>query len=114
MREPIWERVLQCARELTREGKVPFTRGDLILCIQRNDPNCNPGSINPIIQGMTDNLRGGAPGSVDKDLLHSVGRGLFVLNADKRRFTRENSTKKEPNQLVHDTPSGLQSRQLGA
>jgi hypothetical protein len=28
---------------------------------------------------LTDNLRGGAPGAVGKDLLHSVGRGLFIL-----------------------------------
>lgn len=32
-----------------------------------------------MIQGLTDNLRGGAPGAVGKNLFHSVGRGLFVL-----------------------------------
>lgn len=59
---------------------TPFTRADLIRCVQRGDPNCSPNSINPIIQGLTDNLRGGAPGAVGKNLLHSVGRGQFVLN----------------------------------
>src|SRR5262245_59748661 len=79
MTEPIWKRVLLCAQKLTRNGITPFTRGDLIRCVQRTDPNCGPGSINPIIQGLTDNLRGGAPGAVGKDLLHSVGRGQFIL-----------------------------------
>ncbi|MDO8273036.1 MAG: hypothetical protein Q7U82_14165 [Gammaproteobacteria bacterium] len=76
---PIWERVHQCAQELTKNGNAPFTRGDIIKCVQRYIPNCNPDSINPIIQGITDNLRGGAPGAAGKNLLHSVGRGLFIL-----------------------------------
>lgn len=82
MSEAIWKRVYRCAQELTRQGMTPFTRGDLIRCVQRSDPDCNPDSINPIIQGMTDNLRGGAPGAVGKDLLHSVGRGQFILRKD--------------------------------
>jgi hypothetical protein len=31
---------------------------------------------------MTDNLRGGAPGAVGKNILHSVGRGQFVLSTE--------------------------------
>lgn len=79
MSEPIWRRVQVCAQELTRGGLTPFTRRDLIRRIQRTAPECGSDSINPIIQGLTDNLRGGAPGAVGKDLLHSVGRGLFIL-----------------------------------
>jgi len=79
MSEAIWKRVYRCAQELTQHGMTPFTRGDLIRCVQRHDPDCGPDSINPIIQGLTDNLRGGAPGAVGKSLLHSVGRGQFVL-----------------------------------
>lgn len=91
MGDAIWERVYRCAEELTRRGVTPFSRGDLIRCVQRCDPACNPDSINPVIQGLTDNLRGGAPGAVGKNLLHSVGRGLFIL-----RDTAFKSFPKEP------------------
>jgi hypothetical protein len=78
---PIWKLVEECATELTKGGLTPFTRGDLITCVQRKRSGCSPDSVNPIIQGMTDNLRGGAPGSVGKNILHSVGRGLFILRS---------------------------------
>lgn len=32
-----------------------------------------------MIQGITDNLKGGAPGTVGKNILHGVSRGQFVL-----------------------------------
>ena len=35
-----------------------------------------------MIQGITDNLKGGAPGAVGKNILHSVARGQFVLCGD--------------------------------
>ena len=79
MSDAIWKRVYRCAQELTEQGVTPFTRGDLIRCVQRFASDCTPNSINPIIQGLTDNLRGGAPGAAGKNLLHSVGRGQFVL-----------------------------------
>ena len=78
-KRPIWELIVLGAQELTAKGITPFTRGDLIACVQRARPGCKPGSINPIIQGLTDNLRGGAPGAAGKDLLHSVARNRFVL-----------------------------------
>ena len=78
-KQAIWRLVQLCAQELTKNGIMPFTRGDLIQCVQRKNPVYEADSINPIIQGITDNLRGGAPGAVGKDILHSVGRGLFVL-----------------------------------
>lgn len=78
---PIWRLVELAAKELTKLGQSPFQRGDLIKIVRRSRANCGEGSINPIIQGMTDNLRGGAPGAVGLDILHSVGRGLFVLKA---------------------------------
>ena len=36
-----------------------------------------------MIQGVTDNLKGGAPGAVGKKILYSVGRGQFVLFSKK-------------------------------
>ena len=80
-KEPIWRLVEQCARELTNSGITPFTRSDLIGCVKRKNSRCPENSINPVIQGVTDNLRGGAPGAAGKGILHSVGRGQFVFKA---------------------------------
>ncbi len=75
----IWGLLRSCAEKLTAEGRTPFSRGDLITCVQRREPRYGPDSINPIIQGITSNLRGGAPGAVGKDILFSVARGRFIL-----------------------------------
>ena len=79
MVEPIWKLVQTCAGRLTREGRVPFTRGDLVQCVQQLRAGCNSGSINPIIQGLTENLRGGVSSPPGKTVLRSVGRGQFML-----------------------------------
>ena len=88
---PIWRLLEDCAQELTAAGRSPFTRGDLISCIQAIDPSIGPDSINPIIQGITDNLKGGAPGAVGKDILHSVARGQFVLRASPQPVNQHRS-----------------------
>lgn len=95
---PIWQLVEDCARELTRNGIVPFTRGDIISCIRRKNPKCGEDSINPIIQGVTVNAKGGAPGSTDKNILFRVERGRYVLTdaakeykSGSRGFIREDS-----------------------
>lgn len=80
--QPIWQLLRQCARELTEAGYSPFTRRELIQCVQRHAPDAKSGSINPTIQGITDNLVGGAPGAVGKNILHSVGRNKFVLRSE--------------------------------
>ncbi len=82
--QPIWRLLEQSAQELTNEGLTPFKRGDLIERVQSKKPGCPPDSINPMIQGITDNLRGGAPGAVGKKILHSVGLGQFILKSDER------------------------------
>jgi hypothetical protein len=78
----IWKLVEECAKELTKNGISPFSRVDIIKCVQRKNAKYGPNSINPIIQGLTDNLHGGAPGAVGKNIFHSVGRGLFVLRGE--------------------------------
>jgi len=84
----IWKLVEQCAQELTENGISPFTRIDIIKCVQTKNPAYGVDSINPIIQGLTDNLHGGAPGAVGKNILHSVGRGLFVLRNENSDHTK--------------------------
>lgn len=92
---------------------TPFTRGDLIRRVQRRYPDCWPDSINPIIQGLTDNLRGGAPGAAGKNLLHSVGRGQFVLKSSGiRRPAFENLPRSdEPESLAASPQGGRESVQ---
>lgn len=80
--QPMWQLIEQCARALTEAGNTPFTRGDIIECVKQRAPKAKSGSLNPVIQGITDNLQGGAPGATGKDILHSVGRGKFVLRSE--------------------------------
>ena len=75
---PIWKLIMECAQELTREGNVPFSRQDIIYRIRKIRPDAKPNVINPIIQGLTDNLKGGVP-CAGGHVLHSVGRGQFKL-----------------------------------
>ena len=89
---PIWQHIQKCAEQLTESGHTPFTRGDLIKCIQKDNPECDAGSINPIIQGVADNLKGGA-GGAGKNILHSVGWGQFILNSN-RKFPSSRPNKK--------------------
>ena len=90
--KPIWQLVQDCARELTRNGHLPFTRKDLISCVKKHDPGCSENSINPVIQGLTHNLKGGAPVADGKHVLYSVGRGQFVLYSKRNDFGGEVKT----------------------
>ena len=119
----IWKLVEQCARELTKNGISPFTRGDIINCVQRKNAAYRPDSINPIIQGLTDNLRGGAPGAVGKDILHSVGRGLFVLKGENPEHMKqlvsispaqrpENAVSKKSDSLMPENLTSLISNKI--
>ena len=89
---PIWHVLQTCAEELTAAGNSPFTRQDLIACVQATDPSIGANAINPMIQGITDNLKGGAPGTVGKDILHSVARGKFVLRDSSVAAPARNQT----------------------
>jgi len=82
--KPNWILLKECAEKLTREGKAPFTRRQLIDCVHEKHPDRGEGSLNPMIQGMTVNLKGGAPGGIDKSIFYSVGRGLFELYDPKK------------------------------
>jgi len=78
-KRPNWLLLKECAEDLSREGKVPFTRKQLIDCVQLKYSGRGKSSLNPMIQGITVNLKNGAPGGRDKNILISVGRGLFKL-----------------------------------
>ena len=107
--DPIWRRLQDCAEKLTAAGRSPFTRRDLIACVQTADPSIRENSINPIIQGITDNLKGGAPGAVGKDILHSVGRGRFVVreNSAAQRLPASRTAVPRAGGGVSDRRDGL-------
>jgi len=86
-KKPNWILLKECGERLSRDGIVPFTRRQLIDCVHEEHPEREEGSLNPIIQGMTVNLKGGAPGSIGKNIFYSVGRGLFeCFNQEKHIF----------------------------
>ena len=85
--DPIWRLLENCAQDLTRQGVEPFTRSDLISCVQKQRPGSDADSINPIIQGITSNRKGGASGADGKRLFYSVGRGKFILYSRRNRFS---------------------------
>lgn len=37
--EPNWILLKECGEKLTREGKAPFTRKQLIDCVHKKDPD---------------------------------------------------------------------------
>lgn len=76
---PHWQLLGACARKLTAEGRTPFTRQDLIACVRQTRPDANPDSLNPMIQGITVNAKGGAPGGKGKRILWRVGYGRYEL-----------------------------------
>jgi len=82
--KPNWILLKECGEKLTRDGKTPFTRRQLIDCVQEKHPDRGEGSLNPMIQGMTVNLNGGAPGGIGKNVFYSIGRGLFELYDPKK------------------------------
>src|SRR2546428_13705529 len=58
---PAWEILLEGARRLMDNGTTAFTRAQLIAHVQHKDPSRDRPSIDPIIQGMTENATGGPP-----------------------------------------------------
>lgn len=83
MVKPNWIVLKECGEELTKKGTIPFTRKQLIKCAQSKYSDRGESSLNPMIQGMTVNLKGGAPGATGKKVFVSVGRGLFKLYDEK-------------------------------
>lgn len=111
--ETIWELLKTCAEKLTADGRAPFRRGDLIACVQSRDPRYGPNSINPIIQGITVNLRGGAPGAVGKEILFSVARGQFTLYRKAARTLHAIHTQPASKEEVQPPPATTPPLSMG-
>ncbi len=81
---PNWFLLRECGEKLTREGKSPFTRKQLIDCVHEKHPERKESALHPMIQGMTVNARGGAPGGIGKNMFYRVSRGQYVLYDPKK------------------------------
>jgi hypothetical protein len=100
--KPNWQLLKEAGEILTNEGKSPFTRGQLIESVLKLHPGIGENTLNPMIQGMTVNLKGGAPGAVGKNVFYSVDRGMFqIYNGAK---TVQNLSKLT-HEIVHENPS---------
>ena len=111
----LWRLIVDCANELTEMGRVPFTRQDLLTCVKRHDSAIKADSVNPIIQGLTDNLKNGASSLPGKTVLTSVGYGKFMLrDVENRRPVNDqwsqggDSVRRETNRALPATEAELQ------
>ena len=86
---PNWKLVEIAAKELANMSPDgTFTRKQIIdyinnVLLKGSSPR-KPSSLNPVIQGVTANAPGGAPGAVGKNILWRVDRGRYRL-FDPRR-----------------------------
>lgn len=69
----------ETAKQLAETGQTVFTRLDIYNLAVKKYPDIKKCSLDPIIQGMTKNLKGGGSGSTVKNLFISNGRGEFQL-----------------------------------
>jgi hypothetical protein len=78
-KKPIVKLIEEAAKTIVKSGKCSFTRMKIIKELQKVYPDINDSTVRPMIQGMTLNIPGGAPGALDKNVFLWVQRGKFVL-----------------------------------
>jgi len=81
---PNWKLIEMAAKSLAaRSPDGTFTRKQLIDYINnvllKGYPPRKVDSLNPMIQAVTANAPGGAPGGIGKNILYRVGRGRYRL-----------------------------------
>lgn len=106
---------MAAANKLTERGTAPFTRAELIASVREADPDRQPQSLGPIIQGMTVNTPGGAPPSACGRVFDRVARGEYVLlgsTVPPGRPTPPTRTSPRPRlgRTRRVTPEALESR----
>ena len=70
--------ISEAALILQKLGKKEFSRQDIISLVTWKFKDAVENTINPMIQGLTDNLKGGSPYTEGmKPLFHSVERLVF-------------------------------------
>jgi hypothetical protein len=78
--KPTTEIVIECANVLKKLGKKQFTRQDIINLFKWKYPSANENTINPTIQGLSENAIGGAPNAVRQvPVLRRIEEGIYEL-----------------------------------
>ncbi len=81
---PNWKLIEMAARDLHKlSSDGTFTRKQIIDYVNKTllkgKESRNPSSLNPMIQALTANAPGGAPGGIGKNILWRVGKGRYRL-----------------------------------
>lgn len=84
--KPIHELIKEAGIKLTEIGIVPFGRKDIFRELKEKYSDIDKDTVNPIIQGITINLKGGVSSTYSKNILISVGRGKFELYNGKNNI----------------------------
>ena len=85
--------IVEASTSLHQKGNIPFTRNELLSEINQKHPNIERGSMDPIIQGMTKNLKGGASSKYYKNFLESVERGKFRIMKNSKNILNISTSK---------------------
>jgi hypothetical protein len=93
--QPTWQLLLEAAWRLADTGVRDFGREDLISYVRSIDPTRERSSIDPIIQGMTANAKGG-PRSACGEVFRRIDRGRYVLLETEALPPRRMSLGKQP------------------
>ncbi|RLG94990.1 hypothetical protein DRO37_03910 [Candidatus Bathyarchaeota archaeon] len=108
-RYPNWKLIEIAARDLHRlSSDGTFTRKQIIDYINKTllkgKESRNPSSLNPMIQALTANAPGGAPGGIGKNVLWRVGKGRYRLfDPDRDRPIPEKTVENRPIVAGHIT-----------
>lgn len=98
--EPIYEKIRKIAVKLTEIGVVPFGRKDIFRELKEKYIDIDEDTVNPIIQGITVNLKGGARGCTNKNILKSVARGKFELYNQEKNVNNELKVELKDNKIL--------------
>ncbi len=105
---PAWQLVLHEARRLSAY-RPEFTRAELIDAIRLIEPDRQPGSLGPVIQGMTRDATGGPPSPCGTPLVrvsHGHYRLAEVVDAGAAATQSKPAAVTRPTSSVHDAQDG--------
>ncbi len=100
--KPIHELIKEAGIKLTEIGVVPFGREDIFRELKEKYSDIDKNTVNPIIQGVTVNLKGGANSTYSKNILISVGRGKFELYNQEKNVKNELKVERKDNEKLEN------------
>lgn len=79
MRQVNWQILREAALDLTRQGRTPFTRKELIEKVHEQDPDISGAGLNCMISKASVNSTARPYLGVKYKLFYKVGKGLYEL-----------------------------------